>query len=65
MSDGTCQWWAMCTRPATGTRTAPWGEVPICTPCAARVDELEADPRAKAARRAKARERARKEAGSN
>ena len=54
-----CQWWYACRRPATTTREAPWGDVPICGPCALRVDEVEANtsPRARqakaAARRAK------------
>jgi hypothetical protein len=33
----TCEWFAMCDRPAAGTVTHPiLGEVPTCEPCAQR-----------------------------
>lgn len=37
---GPCEWFAMCDRPADTVRPTPWGSVPICNPCAAKVDNL-------------------------
>ena len=41
-----CAWWALCTRPATGTQPHPiLGPVPICGPCAEKVARLGGDAR--------------------
>jgi hypothetical protein len=38
-----CAWWALCGNPASMTRPHPvLGDVPICTPCDAKVAELDA-----------------------
>jgi hypothetical protein len=29
-----CKWFALCENPATDTRRAPWGVVPVCERCA-------------------------------
>jgi hypothetical protein len=40
---GMCQWFVLCTNPATATQTHPTlGEVPICKQCKDRFDQLKA-----------------------